>query len=940
MIKRILSIILVLCMILSPVVNVDALENSNVNTEETKDAQKTDINDELKQDAKSISRESSQFVDIAESAVLADETPTSGTCGPNAAWRLEGDTLVISGAGEMSGFQPTTSSTYRPPWDSFREEIKNIDIQNGITRIGTYAFNECSNLISISIPNSTTSIGDGAFYGCSNLTSISIPDSVSYIGGSAFEYCSSLTSINIPNGVTRFDYYTFYGCSNLTSISIPDSITSIRLYAFSNCASLNDVYYTGDKTSWLNIEIQVYNDALTNATIHYNSINLPITSGTDMEISEHEVSFYPGLPDSDDGFDMVSLGIDWGWKLFGQSPATYDNRLTMAGLSLSSAAEKSQATTEHMLKALGFDTKEPHSENYNQPWYQIAQPGVTFGYKCVISGNGKKQHIFAVVLRGTTNAADIITDISSIIGGFTISAEFTKTLLESYILDCGLRPKDIKNDVKFFVTGHSLGGAVANITAQKLNKEYGADKVFAYTFATPPCISQNSYLLDSGIKNIFNFLNQEDKVPLLYTSMTKRYGIDFWISRFNMPAIYENFKSLTNGKDLKAVMESWWPLTDKIWYAHSVSTYMACLMGSREEGFAKIYITMASFLCPVDVEIYVSDGASQNQLVGRIKDNVVDISDGICAYVDGDKKYIYFPYEGDYTIKMIGADIGTMEYAVREINPSTYEVASEKVYKNVTLFNGKHMSSEVSVWNKDETTGTDGDKINEQEIPLYVLDKEGNIVKKVLEDGKGTEVNVGNWAEGEDLDKNKTPTPGKTEDIKVEKIAISGLSCKIATGKKITLEATVSPSNATNKSITWKSSNTKYATVNSKGIVTIKKAGKGKTVTITATANDGSGKKASYKIKCMKGVVKKVVISGQKTQSLKAGKSINLKTKVTASKGANKTLRWTSSNKKYATVNNKGRVTAKKAGKGKTVKITAMATDGSNKKASVKVKIK
>lgn len=614
----------------------------------------------------------------------------------------------------------------------------------------------------------------------------------------------------------------------------------------------------------------------------------------------------------------------------------------MAGLSLSSAANKSQTAAEHMLKALGFDTKEPHSENYDQPWYQIAQPGVTFGYKCVINDNGKKQHIFVVVLRGTTNAADIITDISSIVGGFTIGAEFTKTLLESYILDCGLRPKDIKNDVKFFVTGHSLGGAVASITAQKLNEEYGADKVFAYTFATPPCISQNSYLLDSGIKNIFNFLNQEDKFPLLYTSMKKRYGIDFWISRFNMPAIYENFKSLTNGKDLEAVMKAWWPPSiNKILYAHAVGTYMACLMGSKEEGFAKIYITMASFLCPVDIEVYVSDGASQNQLVGRIKDNVVDVSDGICAYVDGDKKYIYFPYEGDYTIKMIGTDVGTMEYAVREIDPSTYEVASEKVYKNVALSNGKYMSSEVSVWNKDEAAGTDGDKINEQEIPLYVLDKEGNIVKKVLEDGKGTEVNVGNGAEGEDLDKNKTPpASNKIEDIKIEKIKLSGLSHKIATGKKIALEATVTPSNATNKSITWSSSNTKYATVNNNGVVTIKKASKGKTVTITAIANDGSGKKATYKIKCMKGVVKKVSISGQKTQSLKAGKSINLKTKVTASKSANKTLQWTSSNKKYATVTNKGKVTAKKAGKGKTIKITAMATDGSKKKATIKIKIK
>lgn len=53
-----------------------------------------------------------------------------------------------------------------------------------------------------------------------------------------------------------------------------------------------------------------------------------------------------------------------------------------------------------------------------------------------------------------------------------------------------------------------------------------------------------------------------------------------------------------------------------------------------------------------------------------------------------------------------------------------------------------------------------------------------------------------------------------------------------------------------------------------------------------------------------------------------------------------KLLTWKSSNKKVAIVNSKGVVKAYKKGKGKTVKITAMATDGSGKKAAIKIKIK
>lgn len=177
------------------------------------------------------------------------------------------------------------------------------------------------------------------------------------------------------------------------------------------------------------------------------------------------------------------------------------------------------------------------------------------------------------------------------------------------------------------------------------------------------------------------------------------------------------------------------------------------------------------------------------------------------------------------------------------------------------------------------------------------------------------------------------------ENIKVSKVTISTTtSNKIATGKKVTLKATVTPTDAANKAVTWKSSNTKVATVSSSGVVTTKKKMGGKTVTITATAKDGSGKKATYKIYVMKGVVKKVTISGAK--SVTAGKKLSLKGKVTASAGANRTLKWSSSNTKYAKVSSTGKVTTYKAGKKKSVKITAKALDGSGKSKTVTIKIK
>ena len=175
-------------------------------------------------------------------------------------------------------------------------------------------------------------------------------------------------------------------------------------------------------------------------------------------------------------------------------------------------------------------------------------------------------------------------------------------------------------------------------------------------------------------------------------------------------------------------------------------------------------------------------------------------------------------------------------------------------------------------------------------------------------------------------------------NTKISKISLDGISHNIAASKKIKLTAKGTPAGIRLPKLLWSTSNKKVATVTQSGIVTIKKKTGGKSVIIRAKATNGSGLTATWKIKSMKGVVKKVSVSGAKT--VKAGKSLKLKAKVTATKGANKKLKWICSNTKYAMVNSKGIVKTKKAGKGKKVKITAMATDGSNKKKTVTIKIK
>jgi hypothetical protein len=153
------------------------------------------------------------------------------------AWSYAAGVLTISGAGAM----PADYGVQDFPWFYYRANITTVNIQDGVTTIGGYAFEGCWSLSSITIPDSVITIGMGAFDHCHSLTSITIPDSVTTIGECAFEDCVSLTSIAIPNSVTTIGDIAFAHCYSLTSITIPNSVTTIGDAAFSDCYSLTSV---------------------------------------------------------------------------------------------------------------------------------------------------------------------------------------------------------------------------------------------------------------------------------------------------------------------------------------------------------------------------------------------------------------------------------------------------------------------------------------------------------------------------------------------------------------------------------------------------------------------------------------------------------------------------------------------------------------------------
>ena len=160
------------------------------------------------------------------------------------------------------------------------------------------------------------------------------------------------------------------------------------------------------------------------------------------------------------------------------------------------------------------------------------------------------------------------------------------------------------------------------------------------------------------------------------------------------------------------------------------------------------------------------------------------------------------------------------------------------------------------------------------------------------------------------------------------------------TGKKLTLKAKVNPANASNKALTWKSSNTKIAKVASNGVVTGVKAG---TVKITATAKDGSRKSATCTV-TVRQSVSKITLSKTNVVLPKKGSSYNVRVTVAPKNAYNKNVAVKSAKTKVA------KVSVSTVKSGKTVKITAAkkgttkvvftAKDGSKKSARCKVTVK
>ena len=186
---------------------------------------------------------------------------------------------------------------------------------------------------------------------------------------------------------------------------------------------------------------------------------------------------------------------------------------------------------------------------------------------------------------------------------------------------------------------------------------------------------------------------------------------------------------------------------------------------------------------------------------------------------------------------------------------------------------------------------------------------------------------------------NPEPTPTPSEPVAVTGVSLDKTMVGLEIGESVTVEATVTPENATNKAVEWSIADTAVATV-SNGVVT--GVAVGETTLIVTTVDGGHTATIPVKVTAKAVKVSQIKLVGMPTTDFEVGRSVTISAVITPDDATDKSVTFTSSNPEVATVeytkseNNYSLALLKAVGPGKAT-ITATANDGSGVKAEAEV---
>ena len=842
---------------------------------------------------------------VAESEAQAEAPVISGTCGDNLTWSFDKSTgtLEISGTGDMYTIGNSV------PWGEY--SITTAIINNGVTSIGGYAFDGCAYLTSVTIPSSATSIGFAAFQGCSSLTNITIPANVTSIG-TAFGDCKKLIQINvdpsnsvyssengvlfnkgktelikypegkteasytIPDGVTSIGFAAFQDCSSLTYITIPDSVTSIDVAAFSSCDSLTSVTIPSSTTSIGDNAFSNCN-SLTNITIPAGVTSIAATAFADC-------------------IKLIQINVDPSNSVYSSENGVLFNKEKTELIRYPVGKTETSYTIPDGVASIGDDAFENVSNltNVTAP-DDVTNIGFAAFRGCrSLTGITIPDSVTSIgyyAFCGCVNLAKIdIPDSLTDIGNFSFDNTYfynDESNWENGVLYIGNVLYRVKNDIggsytvrdgTKIIAGCSFYDYSAEMGARNLTEIIIPDSVVSIGYeAFYDCsnlatitISDNVTHIDYCAFDETEYYNNEAnwESGVLYIGKVLYKAKSDLSGNYN---IHEGTKSISCFAFDGRIGESACSELKSVNIPNSVIDIGTCAFGG----------------CTALKDIYYSGTEEQW--------NAINIERGNDRLKNAT---IHFQSSGDVKVSGISLDRASISVSIGSSEQLNASVKPENA-QNKTVY-----------W--------------ESSNPAVASVSAGLVNAK----SKGTAIITARTDDG-----GYTATCTVTVSQPVTGISLNQSSISIIKGKTYQLSASIQPSGASNRNVTWSSSNSNIATVSSSGKVSAKAAG---TATISVTTKDGS-KAAKCTVTVKNEPIKVTGVSLNRSQiTLFVGKSENLTAAVKPSNATNKGITWQSSNTNVATVDSGGRITARAEG---TATITVKTNDnGKTAKCTVTVK--
>ncbi len=863
-------------------------------------------------------------------------------------WTLSDDgTLTISGT-DMPNYFATKN-----PWYSQRNKIKRVIIDNGVKNLGRCAFDGCRNLASIVIPNSVTSIGEEAFYDCSGLTSITIPTSVTSIDLRAFYNCSGLTSIVIPNSVTSIGEKVFTNCTGLTSITIGNSVTSIGNNAFNGCNHIRKIF-------------------------NNSALSLSKGSSDNVSIPYSVMAIYNNVSiDGDFRICKDSIGNSYVCDYLGtEKNITIPNGIYgIAEYAFYICSGLTSVTIPNSVKSIGGgafrDCNNLVDLKYNAKNattdYSYDNPAFPASIKTVTIGNDVETIPAYFICKNTSiTSITIPNSVTSIGGGafygcsgltsVTIPNRVTSIGGGAFYGCSGLTSVTIPNSVTC-IGDHAFYGCSGltsitipnRVTSIGGGAFYGCSGLTSITipnsvtiigaYAFYGCSGLTSVTIPNSVTCIGDYTFAECN---RLTSITIPNSVIFIDD-----AAFLNCSSLTSITIPESVISiGYMAFSETKWYKNQPDGLI----------YAGSVLYKYKGTMPENTKIEVKEGTKgitgyafcdcSGLISITIPNSVTSIGNkafqGTQWYKNQPDGLVYaglvlYKCKGklpSYNVWINGGTKGIADNAFESIGIASITIPNSVTHIGRKVINGVMGLKSITLPNSITTISSDAfygcfgwsEIICKAVIPplcgvspFFKKNYESGVVLYVPASAVSAYRTASVWNEWKNIMPIKEPAS----------ITVPNAKETLVVGTKKTLEATIMPEDAMDKTITWTSSNTGIATVSAEGIVTAKSAG---TAVIIAKTDNG------LSAECTVTVIQPVTSIALNTTSaiLKIGETKNLTATTSPTTASNTKVEWSSSDIKVASVSATGVITAK--GKG-TCTITCTAIDGYGAKKTCSVTV-